>query len=519
MATRNGFKDYTLTPELKELKDLVFKKAAEAGLTHFPIEFLLISPRELNAVAAYGGFPQRIPHWSFGQEFNNLHKRYTYGLSKIYELVINSNPVYAYLVDTNSFVDHKIVMSHVCGHADFFLNNKWFSTTDRNMLNQMANNATRVKRMIEKHGVNKVEEFLDICMSLDNLIDPYLTHIKRKFDPLDEDAEVDEETPRRLPIQKDYMDRYINTKEFMDHQKEKIEENKKNRKNFPESAERDILGFLVDHAPLERWQLDILAMVREEQYYFAPQRMTKIMNEGWASYHHSKMMTNELAEDCDIIDYCDMHSGVVSNEGSSVNPYRIGISLFRDIEDRWNRGAFGSEWERCEDWDKKKNWDRKLGLGKEKIMQVRKTHNDLTFIDEFLTPDFCIEQGLFAAKPAHPSGYIETTEEFREIKSQFLLMLSNGGSPVIQVINANYENRGELLLEHVFDQKTLDEAKCKDTLENLFKLWTRSVHIKTIEPVTEADDAVSMEPVKLREVIKSFDGKNHAQKELGAYNG
>lgn len=510
MTDHNGFRDHKLTPELKKLAFSVFEKAKAHGLSHFPIEFLLTSPKELNAIAAYSGFPQRIPHWTFGQEFDRLHKQYSYGYSKIYELVINTNPVYAYLVDTNGFGDQKLVMAHVCGHADFFYNNRWFSTTDRNMLDQMANNASRVKRMIDKYGQSVVEEFIDVCKSIDNLIDPYLTHIKRRYPDRDEEDERIE-VPQKLPVHRDYMERYVNTKQFIDQQKKEIEERKKAEKNFPEQPDRDILGFLVEHAPLERWQRDILAMIREEEYYFAPQRMTKIMNEGWASFWHSKLMTEELADDKDIIDYCCVHAGVIAQDGNSINPYRIGLALFKDIEDRWNRGAFGAEWDRCDDYEKKKKWDKKLGLGRDKILQVRKTHNDLTFIDEFLTPEFCMEQELFAIMPAHPSGYVEITEEFKEIKNQFLMMLANGGQPVIQIVNANYENRGELLLEHAHDEKTLDDEKCKDTLENLFKIWTRPVHLKTIEMMQKDEHST---PYRA-EVLKTYNGKAHVTKQLG----
>jgi stage V sporulation protein R len=314
---------------------------------------------------------------------------------------------------------------------------------------------------------------------------------------MDDNLEGEDKGIPRLKA-KGYMDRYINTEDFLRAQKKKIEDRKKREKKFPEFPERDILGFLVEHAPLNRWQRDILAMVREESYYFAPQRMTKIMNEGWATKIHSHFMTTRLAEDTDIIDYCDSQSRAIA-QGRSLNPYRIGLFLFKDIEERWNRGQFGPEWERCVDMEKKKNWDLKLGLGKEKIFHVRQTHNDLTFIDEFLTPEFCIEQKLFAHKPDQ-FGYTEISREFNKVKDEFLKQLAGGGSPVIQILNANFENRGELLLEHVYDSKELHEPKAKDTLENLFKLWTRPVHINTVE-VDENGEEVT--------VRWSYGGEDH----------
>ena len=500
MTSLTGFPDHKLPPDVLKLVNNIFDIAKEYGLTSYPIKFVLVSPKELNSVAAYSGFPLRMPHWRYGMEFEDLHKRYSYGLSKIYELVINTNPVIAYLLNTNSLVEQKLVMIHVCAHADFFFNNAWFRGTDRQMIDQMANNATRVRRMANLHGENKVEDFIDVCYSLENLVDPYLVHIKRKGPPRNEDEEL-----AKMPIPKlksnEYMDRFINTKDFIDLQKKKIEEERLKSKRFPENPDRDILGFLVDHAPLERWQKDVLAMVREEAYYFAPQLMTKIMNEGWATYIHSKFMTTKLATDSEIIDYCDSQSRAIHTNGRSINPYRLGLYLYKDIEDRWNKGRFGPEWDACEDLVKRHEWDKKLGLGKEKLFQVRKTHNDLTFIDDFLTPEFCAEHQLFSFK-MNQFNQIDINREFQKVKDHLLQMLANGGNPVIQIDNANYENKGELKLEHVADGQELDPKKAKATMQYLYKVWTRPIHIQTVQ----IDDAGAERPV-----LWTYNGKEHTQ--------
>lgn len=475
-----GFADHSLTPELADLKKRVIGLAKDCGLSFYPIKFLLVTPKELNAIAAYGGFPSRIPHWTHGGQYEELQKKQVYGAGKIYELVINSNPVYAYLLSTNATVDQKLVMAHVCGHADFFKHNCWFSKTDRSMLNQMANNASRIKRIIQTVGELETEEFIDACKSIENLIDPYLDHIKRKRKKVDEEGFESESRPvHRLPA-KEYMDGFINTKEFLQNQKKKIEADRLQEKNFPDQPDRDILGFLVEHAPLEPWQRAVLGMIREESYYFAPQMMTKIMNEGWASYWHSKLMTEKLADETDIIDYCETHSGVIAM-GKTINPYRLGIELYKDIEDRWNRGAFGPEYNDCNNAVEKEKWDKKLGLGKEKIFQVRKTHNDLTFLDTFLTPEFCVKNKLYSYKPNSSFDVVEIDESFKKIKDQFMSVLVNAGQPVIQVEDANYDNKGELLLGHVFDGKELDYAQAQDVLANIYKIWSRPVHIQTVE--------------------------------------
>ncbi|RJR09556.1 SpoVR family protein [Candidatus Parcubacteria bacterium] len=497
------FQKRTLPADLVKLSDEIFSLTKEYGLTHFPIKFVLVSPKELNGIAAYTGFPVRLNHWTYGMEYEDLHKRYQYGVSKIYELVINTNPVIAYLLNTNTLVDQKLVMVHVCGHADFFYNNQWFAKTNRQMIDQMANNASRVARISQKWGEQVVEDFINVCLSIGNLIDPYQDHIKRNYPKSEEDDAPNHGIPKLKA--NDYLDPYINTKEFMDQQKRRLEVERQQRKKFPERPDRDILGFLVEHTPLEQWQKDILAMVREEEYYFAPQRMTKIMNEGWATYIHSKFMTGHLADDSDIIDYCDSQSRAIA-AGDKLNPYRLGLALFKDIEERWNKGKFGPEWDRCQDMEEKKNWDKKLGLGKDKILQIRKTHNDLTFIDDFLTPEFCIEQELFAFHRAPNSNYDVVSNDFSKIKNRLLQMLANGGSPVIQIADANYENRGELYLLHEFAERELDMTKAKDTLENLFKVWTRPIHLQTIETDDDGN--------KTQDILMSYNGKEHQQAKL-----
>lgn len=495
------YKGHELSAELRNQAHEIFEMARDFGLTHFPIKFVSVSPKELNAIAAYTGFPSRISHWTYGMDFEDIHKRYQYGVSKIYELVINTDPVIAYLLDTNTMVDQKLVMIHVCGHADFFYNNNWFGNTNRQMLDQMANNASRAKRIMDRVGDTRVEDFLDICHSLNNLIDPYKDHIKRQYPKPDEDDRLMRQEIPKLKSTAGYMDRYINDAEFIAAQKRRIAEEREKNKKLPVQPERDVLGFVLEHAPkLERWQRTLLAMVREEAYYFAPQRMTKIMNEGWATYIHSKFMTGHLCTDGDIIDYCDSQSRAIA-QGKSLNPYRLGLALFKDIEDRWNKGKFGLEWERCRNMEQLHNWDTGAMKGKEKIFQVRQTHNDLTFIDDFLTPEFAVDQKLFSFKPGQ-FGYMEINREFTKVKSHLLQMLANGGQPVIQVTNGDFANRGELLLEHVYDGQELDKAKGKDTLENLYQLWSRPIHIDTIIQDEENDNAE-------RPVRWSFDGSKH----------
>jgi stage V sporulation protein R len=221
-------------------------------------------------------------------------------------------------------------------------------------------------------------------------------------------------------------------------------------------------------------------MLRDEAYYFAPQAQTKIMNEGWASFWHTTIMTQKALHASEVIDYADRHAGTMGVQPGSVNPYKLGIELFRDIEDRWNRGRYGKEWEECDDLAARKNWDTQAGRGRAKIFEVRKLYNDVTFVDAFLTADFAREHKMFNyAFNQKSSNWEIETREFAEVKEKLLFQLTNFGQPQIAVVDANHKNRGELLLKHEHDGIDLKEDYMRDTLMNLASIWARPVAILT----------------------------------------
>jgi stage V sporulation protein R len=340
---------HTLIPfpdELLAAKKQIRERARSYGLDFFPVIFEMCDYEQMNQIAAYGGFPQRYPHWRYGSEYESLRKRHHYGLGRIYEMVINNDPCYAYLQESNALVDQKLVIAHVYGHSDFFKNNLWFSQTNRKMMDEMANHATHVRKHIEKHGYDVVERWLDVCLSIEHLIDPHSMFVKRgPNDDVVEPAKREEPMVNKFKS-KDYLDRWINPPKVLEAEAKKFREEKaKMRHATPSRPTRDVLQYLLEHARLEDWQMDCLSIVREESYYFAPQGMTKVMNEGWASYWHSTLMTKHFVEAHDIVDYADHHSGTVHMPPGNFNPYKIGIELFRDIEDRWNKGKFGKEYE------------------------------------------------------------------------------------------------------------------------------------------------------------------------------
>lgn len=470
-----------LPSHLEEFRKKIEQEARNYGLDFFDTIFEMVSYEQINQIAAYGGFPVRYPHWRFGMEYEQLSKSYEYGLSKIYEMVINNNPCYAYLMEGNSMMDQKLVMAHVYGHCDFFKNNIWFSKTNRKMMDEMGNHASRVRKYIDKYGQDRVESFIDTCLSLENLIDRYSFYENKELKLYEEVKE----SPLILRVDKDYMRDYINPP------KEVKKESKSSIKMIPQ---KDVLLLLTHLAPLEEWEADILDMIRDEAYYYSPQGLTKTLNEGWASYWHSKIMTNKILDDSEIFEFADKHAGVMVMAENGYNPYKIGIELFRDIEERWNKGQFGKEWEECSDIREKKNWDKKLGLGKEKIFEIRKILTDVAFIDQYLTEDFCVKHKFYTYKINRNTGKHEVdTTNFQAIKKMLLFKMTNFGQPIITVNEINFQNRGELLLVHLHEGMDLQPDYLNETLRNLYKLWKRPVNLQTI--------------AENKDIIFSFDGE------------
>jgi stage V sporulation protein R len=290
------------------------------------------------------------------------------------------------------------------------------------------------------------------------------------------------------------MEQFINPPAALAAERVKLEEQQKADERFPTRPERDVLLFLLEHAPLRNWERDVLGMVREEAYYFAPQGRTKIMNEGWASFWHSTLMTSRLLSPAEMIDYADHHSGTMATSPGRLNPYKLGIELWRDIEERWNKGRHGTEWEECTDYAAGARWDTGEGRGREKIFEVRRHYNDVTFLDEFLTPEFVRRHGLFTYDFDPKSGeYLISDRDFHAVKEKLLFMLTNFGQPTVEVVDANFLNRGELVLTHRYEGIPLKLDQARQTLENVHSLWKRPVNLETYvddEPVVLTYDGV-----------------------------
>lgn len=412
-------------------------------------------------LAAYGGFPRRYPHWRFGSAYLRYREVFRYGLGRIHELVVNTLPAQAYLLKGNTPLVQKLVMAHVYAHADFFQNNPAFRPIPKDMLAEMEEHAAFVERAMERHGARSVEEFLDLALSLENLIDPHTPYIRRPQAP--EEAPP----PGRLPV-KPYLDPYVNPPPELP----KEAEEGASPPPLPPRPTRDLLGFLARHAPLAPWQKGILEIIREEALYFAPQAATKVMNEGWATYWHTRILLGPptFLTPEEALEFAELQAGLLQGQG--FNPYRLGYLLLKEAEERWDKGQHGPAYEALPLAERLRYENPSPGAGRRRLFQIRSLYTDLGFVEELLTPEFALRQGLIQGE--------EDLPRFQEAKRALLFRLTNAGNPVIELLDANYKNRGELFLRHLYEGVGLDVRKTRAVLENLHRLWGRPVHLETV---------------------------------------
>ena len=257
--------------ELEKWIDIITEKAAEYGLDTYPTHFEVVPDHVIYELGSYS-LPARFSHWTFGRDYHRQKTSYEYGMSKIYEIVFNTDPCQAFLMDSNSMLSHKFVVAHVLGHNDFFKNNVYFEHTDRRMIEKVRLHSNRIRKYEEEFGPMAVEEFLDSVISIEEHFDTGLTTSFRRKTP--EQHESDRRRPKKSSTEYD---------DLWDVMQTDVGPEKPTPRKFPPEPDRDLIGFLRDYAPeLEPWQRDVLNMVREEMIYFIPQMRTKIINEGWA---------------------------------------------------------------------------------------------------------------------------------------------------------------------------------------------------------------------------------------------
>ncbi len=570
MSDTNSTDDY----EKKDLTEIVDK--AQDIITEFKLDplnvnYWLVTNDEINKLAAYEGFQIRYPHWRWGMNYSQQKKKDTYFGGKIFELVNNDTICNAFLQKSNSLSEQKSVIVHVEAHADFFNNNNWFKS-DPKAAEMLERHSNIVESYYENPDIARtdVEEWIDALLCIENTIDLHNIFKNTTYENKEDNSKLTmEEKIESLDLSES-----VKRQVFSDI----IEEDKDNI-DIPEY--KDVLKFLIDYGKqydkeheraieYEDWQKTLINIIRDEAYYFAPQKMTKIMNEGWASFWESMIMSDEnFADDTEFIDYADNQSKVLASPG--LNPYKLGKSLWNYIENHENRREVvnkllkidGINWrnfhnelsfveinnilknninddimhekhysllrlenrnfiknikkeelkiesryifennlydtveEALNDVDYEKGWS--------KMREIRETHNDITFIDSFLTEEFIQQQKYFSYEYNPASKRMEVSgTDLDSVKKNLLLHITNGGKPYIYAADNNFNNSGELLLKHKYNGVMLNTSKATDVLKKIFKLWGRPVNLKTI--IKSRDGEVG--------VIYRYNGQKIKKKEV-----
>lgn len=447
--------------ELERWIDIIWEKAHELGLDPFPVHFEVAPAHVIYELGAYA-LPARFSHWTYGRDYHVQKTMYEYGVSKIYELVFNADPSQAFLLDVNDMLSHKLVIAHVYGHSDFFKHNMTFRHTNRQMIERCRLHAERIRQYEMKHGPAEVESLLDALLSIDEHIDPIIEQPK---------AQEKKKEARKSEASYDDLIYMVDPKP----------ETPVDKDRFPASPQKDLLLFIRDHSKvLEDWQRDVVEIVREEMLYFVPQIKTKIMNEGWASFWHERILENLPLTAEEHLQFRRMHSSVLQpGSRTSMNPYYVGYKIFRSIERRWN----GEEAD-----DPEENWmgeriDRPTGEGMSKIFEVREAENDQSFLHKYLTANLVKELDLYTYRIEEREGelvWVVDETDWRKVRNALAEQLTNFGVPIITVEDGDYEHRGELYLRHHYDGKPLDMARTSRCLRSVAQLWGRPVRLETV---------------------------------------
>jgi stage V sporulation protein R len=430
--------------DLEAAIDRIVEIAREFGLDFFAMRYEICPADIIYTFGAYA-MPTRFSHWSFGKAFHQMKLQYDYGMSKIYELVINSDPCYAFLLDSNSLLQNKLIAAHVLAHCDFFKNNYRFRDTNRQMVASMAAFANRVRQYEHDLGKDRVERFLDAVLAIHEHVDPYPARQAEQTagtTNLSQGRRAEPETPYDDLWALDQIGRQPQAT------------SSDGRSTNKPGPTRDLLMFILERCPdLEDWQRDVISSLRNEMLYFRPQMETKIMNEGWASFWHARIMRElDLTTD-ESVEFARMHAAVLAPSRFHLNPYHVGFHIFEDIEKRY---------------------------GRERMFEVRELETDVSFIRNYLTKDLCEQLDLFLYAKQGDEWRVTATG-WEKVRDGIVQQISNCGIPYIYAEDHDYQRRGELYLRHGYEGVELDTLYLKKTLPHIYHIWQRPVHLETVE--------------------------------------
>ena len=447
--------------DLVEWDRRIKEKVEEFGLDCFPQEFEICDHNQMLGYMAYSGMPSHYPHWSYGKAYEKLKTLYDHGVSGLpYEMVINSNPAIAYLMRDNTLLLQILTMAHVYGHNDFAKNNFTFKSTRAELTVEIFKaHALRVRRYVEDPsiGVEKVERILDAAHSLSWQCRRNLAI--RKLGPREQiERAVENAEPRHDPFHKIHA------------RPERIEPD---LHHVPIEPDEDVLLFIRDHNPfLADWEKDLLTIVDEEAKFFIPMMETKIMNEGWASFWHKKILESLDLDQGLHLEFIVRHNQVVRPIPGQINPYHLGLRVWEDIYRRWTNPTP----------EEIKRDGKPTKSGMEKLFEVREVERDSSFLRRYLTEDLIREMDIFRYEPRGEDLVVSKVADddgWREVKEALIRNVGTNSIPVIKVEDADFGQNRTLYLKHYHDGRDLHLEYAEKTMAYLQRLWGREVVMET----------------------------------------
>ena len=452
-----------------DLRDLVEwdrkirDKVAEFGLDCYPQEFELCDHNGMLGYMAYSGMPSHYPHWSYGKSYEKLKTLYDHGVSGLpYEMVINSNPAIAYLMRDNSLLLHILTIAHVYGHNDFFKNNFTFKSATRAELTieSFKAAAMRVRRYVEDPsiGVEKVERILDAAHALSWQC--RRNFAIKKLSPFEQMARA-EDTAQGSPdpFQKIHARRTVEVPDFH---------------KVPLEPDEDLLLFIRDHNPfLADFEKDLLTIVDQEAKYFISMMETKIMNEGWASYWHKRILESLDLDQGLHLEFIVNHNQVVRPIPGQINPYHLGLKLWEDIYRRYTNPTA----------EEIKRDGKPAKSGNEKIFEVREVERDASFLRRYLTEDLMREMDIFEYEARGEELVVSKVADddgWKEVKATLIKNVGTNSIPVLKVDDADFGQNRTLYVKHDHDGRDLHIEYAEKSLNYLQRLWGREVVLETV---------------------------------------
>lgn len=438
---------------LKNYAGRIEQLATTLGLDFYPVDFELVPNNFMMEIAVYG-LPVRMPHWSFGIRYIHQLIRQGMGHSRIFEVMFPGDPCHAYLVNNNTVPENTLVVAHVLGHADFAKNNHLFARfmtmAGGHILEQAAARAHQIDAALEEFGQERVEAVLDAALALEPHIDInqelhrplYPTH-RPKNDP--------------LPGPDAFRQRYHN---LPGEKAAQVEPPTSPRAAIPPQPEYDLLWFIAHYAPdLEGWERDIFLAVREESFYFYPVFACQIMNEGWASYWHARLLREADFLPHDLyLSAIKAHSDVVRPYAAdnqlalAVNPYHLGFSIWEHVIEK---------------------------KGIEAARQICREEDDFGFIRNYLDQELAEKLELFVYE-SHDDGGIKIADrDIHAIREAILAPKFNYGAPRIAASQLHFDGRLELVHDYQSDGRGLDINRAERVLEYIARVWRRPVSLHT----------------------------------------